>query len=177
MDKKRTKFNITGVGQINSIEEMAEKAGVSVNTILKRRGVGANDDEIFNGITPFIRVFNEKFYNLLDVKRHYRLKMKLSTISWKLKKGASIEEIIQEPLIGREPDYYIKRKDTVRARQVTLEGITYSSITKAMEFYKSNHYRGDKRVTANHGTIEKRLQAGWSDEKAFFTPTLKRSNR
>lgn len=170
MDKKRTKFNIDGVGKINSIEEMAEVTGVTIQTILKRRGMGGTDNEIFNNNVYSIRVFDEVFFSLLDVKRHYKLKSKLNKINRQLKLGASIEEIVTENLYGDEPDYYIQWKTTAKARPVVLEGKKYRTMQKGLEAYEN-----DKRVTVGYETIKKRLDYGWSDEEAYFTPNQKRS--
>lgn len=169
MNKKRTEFNVTGVGKISSIEEMAEKAGVSVSTILKRRGMGGTDDEIFNNNVYAIRVFDEVFFSLLDVKRHYKIKSKISRISRQLKLGASVDEIVVEHLYNQEPEYYIQWKPTAKARPVILEGKKYSTIQKGLEAYE-----GSGKVTVGYETIKKRLSYGWSDRNAFFAPNQKR---
>lgn len=166
VDTKRTKFEVEGVGVFDSIEEIAEATGTTVEKILSRRGKGATDKEIYYNIPMGYRVFNKEFTNLYDVKREYSLKSKISTIPKKLSRGASLEEVIVEDIKGVKPEYYIIKDKGVK---VVIEGIEYPSIKRAFDALKD-----DERVTEKYHTIRKRItDYGWSDEKAFFTSNQK----
>jgi hypothetical protein len=167
VDTKRTNFEVEGVGVFNSVEEMAEASGCSVEKILTRRGKGATDKEIYYNIPMGYRIFNREFTNLYDFRREFSLKLKNVTIKKKLSKGASLEEVIIESIKGVKPEYYTV---STKGIKVTLEGKEYPSIASAYEAYKD-----DERVTEVYHTIRKRIEAyRWKDEKAFFTSNQKR---
>ena len=166
VDTKRTRFEVDGVGVFESIEDIAEATGSTVEKILTKRGKGATDKEIYYNIPMGYRVFNKEFTNLYDVKKEYGLKVKVSTVPKKLARGASLEEIIIEDIKGTKPEYYIIKDKGVK---VVIEEVEYPSIRCAFDALK-----GDERVTENYHTIRKRItDYGWSDEKAFFTSNQK----
>lgn len=167
-DKKRTKFYVKGVGHINSIEEMSKKSGLPIQTILLKRGKGATDSQIFNNKRiVFFEVYGKDFLSMKEFIDHFDLKIKSATIENKLKKGATLEEVIEEERNGIKPDYYIK---DLRCKKIILEDKEYDSFTEAYEAYKD-----DDRVTLEKGTIRQRyFTYGFTAEEAFFSENLKK---
>ncbi|MCH4812842.1 hypothetical protein [Vreelandella neptunia] len=161
LNKKREKFTVDGVGEINSIEEMSKKSGYSIKYVLLQRGKGATDEEIYHGIKSDFICDDVVYKNPAEFKRAYGITIGNHAVVYRLQKGASLEELVDQARGIAEPSYYIL---TNNGRKVVLDGVEYDNTTKAYEAKKD-----DPRVTDSFGTIKQRkLIYLWSDEKAFF---------
>ena len=162
LNKKRENFYIDGVGEINSIEEMAEKSGQSLEFILFQRGKGATDEDIYNGTTINFNCYDKKYYSVKEFKKAFGLKIGSSAIIYRLKRGASLEELVEQSKGNGDPKYHLKLK---KGHSIILEEVEYESLTKAFDAYKD-----DPRVEAPFGTIKQRVcEYGWTPEQAFLT--------
>ncbi|WP_133155038.1 hypothetical protein [Billgrantia endophytica] len=170
-DKKREVFYVEGVGRINSIEEMAEKSGNSIEYILMQRGKGATDEQIFNRNSPeFFKCHGVTYLNSSDFIKKNKIKQRRSGVFHKLRKGASLEEVLEYERSGKIPNYYIANRS---GRKVVLEGVEYESIQAGYDAYID-----DPRVTASYTNIKQRIiEYGWDDERAFFTETRTHTTR
>lgn len=168
MDKKRTQFYVEGVGSIPSVEEMAQKSGKTIKKLLELRGKGADDECIFhNKRFPKYVVNGVSYYTFLDLCYDFGITLSLTNLTYKLSKGASIEEVIEEQKTGKKPDYYIKNKTGIK---FTLEGVEYNSVQEAYDYYKK---KGDERLTESYSAVRKRFDYGMDPYDCFFTPNLR----
>jgi hypothetical protein len=156
MDKKRREFYVEGVGHIGSVEEMAEKSGVTVSLVLAKLGKGATDEEIYYNKKVNFKVFSKEYQSIFDLKKDYWLKASKSSINYRLSKGATLEEIIIEEKKGELPEYYIEK-----GRPIVVKGKKYPDLMKAFLAYKD-------KINITYLGIEKRLERGLDPDTAFF---------
>lgn len=162
IDKKRTEFYVKGVGKVKSIDEMAKISGKSRSKILIQRGKGATDEQLMlNKSITEIDVNGKTFYTMPEVLIHYGVELTNPEVSYKLSKGASIEEVIREYKEGVKPDYL--QFPTKNGKKVVIEGKKYDSMTKA---YKA--YENDERVVRTYNKIRNEIYNGEDPETAFF---------
>lgn len=129
MDKKRTSFEIEGYGVINSIEEMAKITGKDVKKVVLQVSSGATDEEIFRfkNIKSF-EAYGVTYNTLLECLLKHNIDMSIAGVRFKLGRGATLEEIIEEQKYGTKPDYMIADK---REKEVEVNGVKYPSLKKA----------------------------------------------
>ena len=156
MDKKRRGFFVKGIGHIGSVEEMAEKAGVTVSLVLTKLGKGATDEEIYYNKKINFKVFSKEYQSIFDFKKQYWLKSSRNSINYRLSKGATLEEIIIEEKKGEMPEYYIEK-----GRPIVVKGKKYPNLMKAFVAYKD-------KINITYLGIEKRLERGLDPDTAFF---------
>lgn len=156
MDKKRREFYVEGVGHIGSVEEMAEKACVTVSLVLTKLGKGATDEEIYYNKKVNFKVFSKEYHSIFDFKKQYWLKSSRNAINYKLSKGATLEEIIIEEKRGEMPEYYIEK-----GRPIVVKGKKYPNLTKAFIAHKD-------KISITYLGIERRLERGLDPDTAFF---------
>lgn len=161
MDKKRTSFYVEKHGDINSIEEMANLTGKTVNKVLTQLGKGASDEELFhyNNIS-FIEVNGVVYDTLFDCLLNEGVNASEYSVLYKFSRGASIDEIIEEYHTGKKPEYIIKNK---RKKIVVIEGVKYPSIEEA-----HNALKDDPRVKWSYNTVRQRIYKGMSVQEAFL---------
>lgn len=161
VDKKRTTFNVKGVGEINSVGEMARLSNQSVGKVLYKRGVGLSDEDIFDRkkSVKYGYLNGEYFYTFKNLLNKH--KASYPKVRYLLSQGATLEEAL-----GYEESDLVT-KGSMKGTKITIRGVTYDRIVDAIEIHRDE-------VEVSHTAIRQRKYQGWSDEEALFTKKGKR---
>lgn len=155
VNKKRTVFKVSGVGEILSIEEMARLSGRSIESIYYRRGLGASDDDIFYKPSINYCYINGVRYQI--PKRVIESNgISYNSVRYHLGRGLTIDDFF-----GDKP-FPKKRKGT----PVIVRGIAFDNIQQAYSHFI-------KEVKVSYLLIKQRiLEYGWHPDKAFFADKM-----
>lgn len=171
MDNKRRKIYIPETNEDKSIEEVSEIINKSIKSILSRVGRGFSDSDIlYNKKAGKMLVNGVDYKNIDEINKNFRVDLIQAHVNYKLSKGASLDEIVEEATTGKKPKYDNKPKSRCGV-EINLEGVKYNSI---MEAY--NHYvelEDERVIDKTYNTIKQRvLEYKFSHEKSFFAKDL-----
>ena len=136
----------------NSIREATEYYNLDYNTVFVRLKRGWSIEEAFelidrNDTYKLITVEGKTFESVAEACRYYNLDY--AVVIYRLNNSWSIEEAFE--LIDRK-----RKQIEVKGKEITVEGKTFNSIKEAAKYYN-----------LALGTVNARLNRGWSIEEAF----------
>lgn len=154
VDINRKSFNISGVGYIKSIKDMARLVNRSEGVIRYKLALGASDNQIYSNKDIRKCLFEGKYVAIKDLIEKYGIPYQ--RFRYLLSKGATVRQALNIDELGKG----FKKNNF--GTPIEVNGVKYKSIKKAYDVYKD-------KIDISYNVVKQRyMKYEWTGDEAFF---------